>query len=304
MQVKTLQTEEEVGWSKEQRQDQRKRRRGKEVQNVVLTVTSGPERCPLYRQVQSAVLTVSSGAERCPHCIVRCRPSSSLYCQVQRVLLIVMVTTWRSRGALSVCKQQGISQEWKDCEISTRDSAAEQSAGGTQQWMDSFEVLERQSSSTRSLHHLPIGGSEQRQSEGERQRARAAEFLSAVLFCEATLTDDCCLRRYAVYLTDSPTASCAFKMHRHHPARGLPSFLPVAFWIFSGVRGILQTTHKCDEPLASSLSHTAFTSSSVFSNGYAPGYAKLNRRGGAGGWSPLDSDHYQWLQVTWVRGSR
>ncbi|KAK7925828.1 hypothetical protein WMY93_008138 [Mugilogobius chulae] len=51
------------------------------VQNVVLTVTSGPERCPLYRQVQSAVLTVSSGAERCPHCIVRCRPSSSLYCQ-------------------------------------------------------------------------------------------------------------------------------------------------------------------------------------------------------------------------------
>uniref|UniRef100_A0A674MF98 Contactin associated protein 2 n=1 Tax=Takifugu rubripes TaxID=31033 RepID=A0A674MF98_TAKRU len=54
---------------------------------------------------------------------------------------------------------------------------------------------------------------------------------------------------------------------------------------------------KCDEGLASSLPHTDFTSSSVFSNGYAPGYAKLNRRGGAGGWSPLDSDHYQWLQV-------
>ncbi|KAM6971592.1 contactin-associated protein-like 2 [Tautogolabrus adspersus] len=54
---------------------------------------------------------------------------------------------------------------------------------------------------------------------------------------------------------------------------------------------------KCDEALASPLPHTAFTSSSVFSNGYAPGYAKLNRRGGAGGWSPLDSDHYQWLQV-------
>ncbi|CAL8398125.1 unnamed protein product, partial [Arctogadus glacialis] len=54
---------------------------------------------------------------------------------------------------------------------------------------------------------------------------------------------------------------------------------------------------KCDEALASPLPHTAFTSSSVFTNGYAPGYAKLNRRGGAGGWSPLDSDHYQWLQV-------
>uniref|UniRef100_A0A665WEL4 Contactin associated protein 2 n=1 Tax=Echeneis naucrates TaxID=173247 RepID=A0A665WEL4_ECHNA len=57
------------------------------------------------------------------------------------------------------------------------------------------------------------------------------------------------------------------------------------------------STAKCDEALASPLPHTAFTSSSVFSNGYAPGYAKLNRRGGAGGWSPLDSDHYQWLQV-------
>uniref|UniRef100_A0A8C2ZTJ6 Contactin associated protein 2 n=1 Tax=Cyclopterus lumpus TaxID=8103 RepID=A0A8C2ZTJ6_CYCLU len=56
-------------------------------------------------------------------------------------------------------------------------------------------------------------------------------------------------------------------------------------------------TEKCDEALSSPLPHTAFTSSSVFSNGYAPGYAKLNRRGGAGGWSPLDSDHYQWLQV-------
>ncbi len=40
------------------------------------------------------------------------------------------------------------------------------------------------------------------------------------------------------------------------------------------------SAEKCDEALASPLAHTAFTSSSVFSNGYAPGYAKLNRRGG------------------------
>ncbi|XP_049420598.1 contactin-associated protein-like 2a [Epinephelus fuscoguttatus] len=89
-------------------------------------------------------------------------------------------------------------------------------------------------------------------------------------------------------------------MHRHRPARGLTLLLPVALWIFSHVNwvhGALPTTQKCDEALASPLPHTAFTSSSVFSNGYAPGYAKLNRRGGAGGWSPLDSDHYQWLQV-------
>ncbi|KAI7792786.1 putative contactin-associated protein-like 2, partial [Triplophysa rosa] len=54
---------------------------------------------------------------------------------------------------------------------------------------------------------------------------------------------------------------------------------------------------KCDEALVTPLPHNAFTSSSVFTGGYAPGYAKLNKRGGAGGWSPLDSDHYQWLQV-------
>ncbi|XP_041670112.1 contactin-associated protein-like 2 [Cheilinus undulatus] len=89
-------------------------------------------------------------------------------------------------------------------------------------------------------------------------------------------------------------------MHRPRPARGLTLLLPVLFWIFShvsGVHGALPTAQKCDEALASPLPHTAFTSSSIFSNGYAPGYAKLNRRGGAGGWSPLDSDHYQWLQV-------
>ncbi|KAK3540846.1 hypothetical protein QTP86_002353 [Hemibagrus guttatus] len=54
---------------------------------------------------------------------------------------------------------------------------------------------------------------------------------------------------------------------------------------------------KCDEALATPLSHSAFSSSSVFTTGYTPEFAKLNRRGGAGGWSPLDTDHYPWLQV-------
>ncbi|KAK3540829.1 hypothetical protein QTP86_002363 [Hemibagrus guttatus] len=54
---------------------------------------------------------------------------------------------------------------------------------------------------------------------------------------------------------------------------------------------------KCDDALATPLSHSAFSSSSVFTIGYGPEYAKLNRRGGAGGWSPLDTDHYPWLQV-------
>ncbi|KAM8881919.1 contactin-associated protein-like 2a isoform 2-T2 [Synchiropus picturatus] len=90
------------------------------------------------------------------------------------------------------------------------------------------------------------------------------------------------------------------KMQRHRPVGTMTLYFPALFWILShvhGAHGALPTTPKCDEPLASPLPHTAFTSSSVFSNGYAPGYAKLNRRGGAGGWSPLDSDHYQWLQV-------
>ncbi|XP_055979905.1 contactin-associated protein-like 2 [Sorex fumeus] len=54
---------------------------------------------------------------------------------------------------------------------------------------------------------------------------------------------------------------------------------------------------KCDEALVSGLSHVAFSSSSAMSGSYSPGYAKINKRGGAGGWSPSDSDHYQWLQV-------
>lgn len=88
-------------------------------------------------------------------------------------------------------------------------------------------------------------------------------------------------------------------MHLRRPAPG-STLLPAVLWIFCRVDvvyGALPTSQKCDEALASPLPHTAFTSSSVFTNGYAPGYAKLNRRGGAGGWSPLDSDHYQWLQV-------
>lgn len=54
------------------------------------------------------------------------------------------------------------------------------------------------------------------------------------------------------------------------------------------------SAEKCDEALASALPHTAFTSSSVFSNGYAPGYAKLNRRGGEShrkaSWLRIDPD--------------
>ncbi|XP_040896361.1 contactin-associated protein-like 4 [Toxotes jaculatrix] len=53
----------------------------------------------------------------------------------------------------------------------------------------------------------------------------------------------------------------------------------------------------CDSPLVSSLPSSSFRSSSQLSSSHGPVFAKVNRREGAGGWSPLVSDRYQWLQV-------
>nr|XP_033469657.1 contactin-associated protein-like 3B [Epinephelus lanceolatus] len=53
----------------------------------------------------------------------------------------------------------------------------------------------------------------------------------------------------------------------------------------------------CHSPLVSSLLPSSFRSSSQLSGSHGPGFAKLNRREGAGGWSPLSSDRYQWLEV-------
>ncbi|KAG7236667.1 hypothetical protein INR49_000648, partial [Caranx melampygus] len=59
----------------------------------------------------------------------------------------------------------------------------------------------------------------------------------------------------------------------------------------------VHTVGKCENSLATPLPFSSFTSSSVFTRGHGAGYAKLNRKQGAGGWSPLDTDHYQWLQM-------
>uniref|UniRef100_A0A3Q1GK89 Contactin-associated protein-like 4 n=1 Tax=Acanthochromis polyacanthus TaxID=80966 RepID=A0A3Q1GK89_9TELE len=53
----------------------------------------------------------------------------------------------------------------------------------------------------------------------------------------------------------------------------------------------------CDRPLVSSLPPSSFRSSSQLSISHGPVFAKVNRREGAGGWSPLISDRYQWLEV-------
>nr|XP_033803133.1 contactin-associated protein-like 5 isoform X2 [Geotrypetes seraphini] len=54
---------------------------------------------------------------------------------------------------------------------------------------------------------------------------------------------------------------------------------------------------NCDDPLVSSLPPAAFDSSSELPGAHSPSFAKLNRRDGVGGWSPLDSNEQQWLQI-------
>ncbi|XP_040027121.2 contactin-associated protein-like 2b [Gasterosteus aculeatus] len=56
-------------------------------------------------------------------------------------------------------------------------------------------------------------------------------------------------------------------------------------------------SRKCEDSLATPLPYSFFTSSSAYPRGHGAGYAKLNRQQGAGGWSPLDTDRYPWLQV-------
>uniref|UniRef100_A0A3B4GBV9 Contactin associated protein like 5 n=1 Tax=Pundamilia nyererei TaxID=303518 RepID=A0A3B4GBV9_9CICH len=54
---------------------------------------------------------------------------------------------------------------------------------------------------------------------------------------------------------------------------------------------------NCNGPLVSALPHSSFQSSSESSVSYAAYNAKLNRRDGAGGWSPMVTDQEPWLQV-------
>ncbi|XP_040489552.1 contactin-associated protein-like 4 isoform X5 [Ursus maritimus] len=62
-------------------------------------------------------------------------------------------------------------------------------------------------------------------------------------------------------------------------------------------RVIAGNSYDCDEPLVSALSQASFSSSSELSSSHGAGFARLNRRDGAGGWSPLVSNKYQWLQI-------
>ncbi|XP_049443304.1 contactin-associated protein-like 4 isoform X1 [Epinephelus fuscoguttatus] len=60
----------------------------------------------------------------------------------------------------------------------------------------------------------------------------------------------------------------------------------------------------CDSPLVANLPLSSFRSSSQLTSSHGPVFAKVNRREGAGGWSPLVSDRYQWLEVDLGRRTR
>ncbi|KAM4698233.1 contactin-associated protein-like 5 [Rhinophrynus dorsalis] len=55
--------------------------------------------------------------------------------------------------------------------------------------------------------------------------------------------------------------------------------------------------YNCDDPLVFPLPQTAFDSSSQLLSTHSHSSAKLNSRDGAGGWSPLESNRKQWLQI-------
>ncbi|XP_051943428.1 contactin-associated protein-like 4 [Hippocampus zosterae] len=69
----------------------------------------------------------------------------------------------------------------------------------------------------------------------------------------------------------------------------------IALWLMLGAGTLAQDA--CDSALVSNLPPSAFRSSSQLSASHAPVFAKLNKRDGAGGWSPLGSESSQWLEV-------
>ncbi|XP_058679322.1 contactin-associated protein-like 4 isoform X1 [Ammospiza caudacuta] len=76
-------------------------------------------------------------------------------------------------------------------------------------------------------------------------------------------------------------------------------FLKLLFFLCVHRQHMAVTGNKynCDDQLVSALPQSSFSSSSELSSSHSPGFARLNRREGAGGWSPLVSNKYQWLQI-------
>ncbi|KAM4556616.1 contactin-associated protein-like 2 isoform 3-T3 [Fundulus diaphanus] len=73
--------------------------------------------------------------------------------------------------------------------------------------------------------------------------------------------------------------------------------LLVTCFTISTSEGASSASRKCEDSLVTPLPNKFFHGSSEYGRGYGAAFAKLNRIQGAGGWSPLDTDRYQWLQV-------
>ncbi|XP_068560725.1 contactin-associated protein-like 4 [Cebidichthys violaceus] len=72
----------------------------------------------------------------------------------------------------------------------------------------------------------------------------------------------------------------------------------VTLYSLSVLSGASAAAHyNCNGPLVSTLPQSSIQSSSQSSAGYAAHNAKLNRRDGAGGWSPVVTEQEPWLQV-------
>ncbi|XP_077583555.1 contactin-associated protein-like 5 isoform X2 [Stigmatopora nigra] len=71
--------------------------------------------------------------------------------------------------------------------------------------------------------------------------------------------------------------------------------LCVTYCAFRGASAA--NNYNCNGPLVSALPRSSFQSSSQSSVSYAAHHAKLHRRDGAGGWSPMAGDKEPWLQL-------
>ncbi|XP_053114143.1 contactin-associated protein-like 5 isoform X2 [Hemicordylus capensis] len=91
---------------------------------------------------------------------------------------------------------------------------------------------------------------------------------------------------------------CNWRLGRHKKMDPIPQLFGVLTLLGSLWHlGLAASNYNCEEPLVFSLPTTAFDSSSELSSSHSTIFAKLNRRDGAGGWSPFDSSMEQWLQV-------
>ncbi|XP_041663114.1 contactin-associated protein-like 5 [Cheilinus undulatus] len=76
-----------------------------------------------------------------------------------------------------------------------------------------------------------------------------------------------------------------------------PSLFLLLWWIFTVMPVSAAAHYSCSGPLVSSLPPSSFQSSSQSTFSSVAHHARVNRRDGSGGWSPLLMDREPWLQL-------